>query len=137
MLDIIPTPEEMTVLVGASLYDIWSKLNILIDERYDVNGAWNKGGKAWKYEYKFHRGGKTLCALYAKEHCVGFMIILGKDEQSKFEADRDNYSKEVQKIFDETKTYHDGKWLMFEPTDTTLFDDFVKLLRIKRRPNRK
>lgn len=137
MLDIIPTPEEMTILVGASLYDIWSKLNILIDERYDVNHAWNKGGKAWKYEYKFHRGGKTLCALYAKEHCVGFMIILGKDEQSKFEADRDNYSKEVQKIFDETKTYHDGKWLMFEPTDTTLFDDFVKLLRIKRRPNRK
>ena len=137
MLDIIPTPEEMTVLVGASLYDIWSKLNILIDERYDVNRAWNKGGKAWKYEYKYHRGGKTLCALYAREHCVGFMIILGKDEQSKFEADRDNYSKEVQKIFDETKTYHDGKWLMFGPTDTTLFDDFVKLLRIKRRPNRK
>lgn len=137
MLDIIPTPEEMTILVGASLYDIWSKLNILIDERYDVNRTWNKGGKAWKYEYKFHRGGKTLCALYAREHCVGFMIILGKDEQSKFEADRDNYSKEVQNIFDETKTYHDGKWLMFEPTDTTLFDDFVKLLRIKRRPNRK
>ncbi len=137
MLDIIPTPEEMTVLVGASLYDIWSKLNILIDERYDVNGAWNKGGKAWKYEYKYHRGGKTLCALYARENCVGFMIILGKDERSKFEADRDDYSKEVQKIFDETKTYHDGKWLMFEPTDTTLFDDFVKLLRIKRRPNRK
>lgn len=137
MLDIIPTPEEMTVLVGASLYDIWSKLNILIDERYDVNGAWNKGGKAWKYEYKYHRGGNTLCALYARENCVGFMIILGKDERSKFEADRDNYSKEVQKIFDETKTYHDGKWLMFEPTDTTLFDDFVKLLRIKRRPNRK
>ena len=137
MLDIIPAPEEMTILVGASLYDIWSKLKILIDERYDVNGAWNKGGKAWKYEYKYHRGGKTLCALYARENCVGFMIILGKDERSKFEADRDNYSKEVQKIFDETKTYHDGKWLMFEPTDTTLFDDFVKLLRIKRRPNRK
>lgn len=137
MLDIIPAPEEMTILVGASLYDIWSKLKILIDERYDVNHAWNKGGKAWKYEYKFHRGGKTLCALYAREHCVGFMIILGKDEQSKFEADRDNYSKEVQNIFDQTKTYHDGKWLMFEPTDTTLFDDFVKLLRIKRRPNRK
>ena len=46
------------------------------------------------------------------------------------DADRSNYSKEVQKIYDDTKTYHDGKWLMFEPTDTTLFDDFVKLLDI-------
>nr|WP_330378927.1 DUF3788 family protein [Clostridioides difficile] len=80
---------------------------------------------------------KTLCALYARENCVGFMIILGKDERLKFDTDRDNYSKEVQRIYDETKTYHDGKWLMFEPTDTTLFDDFVKLLRIKRKPNRK
>lgn len=137
MLDIIPTPEEMTVLVGKSLYDVWNQLNLLIDERYDVNRSWNKGGKAWKYEYKYHRGGKTLCALYARENCIGFMIILGKDEKSKFEAERDNYSKEVQRIYDETQTYHDGKWLMFEPMDTTLFDDFIKLLRIKRKPNRK
>ena len=98
---------------------------------------WNKGGKAWTYEYKYRRGGKTLCALYARENCIGFMIILGKDEQLKFDTDRNNYSKEVQKVYDETKTYRDGKWLMFEPTDTALFDDFVKLLGIKRKPNRK
>ena len=40
-------------------------------------------------------------------------------------------------IYDETQTYHDGKWLMFEPTDTSLFDDFIRLLGIKRKPNRK
>ena len=68
---------------------------------------------------------------------MGFMVILGKDERLKFEADRENYSKEVQRIYDETQTYHDGKWLMFEPTDTALFDDFIRLLRIKRKPNRK
>lgn len=137
MLDIIPTPEEMTILIGESLYDVWIQLNFLIDERYDMNCSWNKGGKAWKYEYKYHRGGKTLCALYARENCIGFMVILGKDERSKFEADRDNYSKEAQRIYDETQTYHDGKWLMFEPKDTVLFDDFIGLLRIKRKPNRK
>lgn len=136
MLDIIPTPEEMTILVGESLYDVWNQLDLLIDERYDMNHSWNKGGKAWKYEYKYHRGGKTLCALYAREYCVGFMIIFGKDERSKFETDRDNYLKEVQRIYDETQTYHDGKWLMFEPTDATLFGDFIRLLGIKRKPNR-
>ena len=65
-----------------------------------MDSSWNKGGKAWKYEYKYRRGGKTLCALYAREHCVGFMIILGKAKRLKF-------------------------------------DDFIRLLRIKRRPNRK
>lgn len=127
----------MKTLVGDSRYDIWIKLNALIEEKYEMECLWSKGGKAWKYEYKYRRGGKTLCALYARENCVGFMIILGKDERLRFEADRDNYSKEVQRIYDETQTYHDGKWLMFEPIDTTLFDDFIKLLRIKRKPNKK
>ena len=96
---------------------------------------WGKGGKEW--EYKYRPGGKTLCALYARENCVGFMIILGKDERLKFETDRENYGEVVQKIYDEAQTYHDGKWIMFEPVDTSLFNDFIKLLRIKRKPNRK
>ncbi|MCI9602362.1 MAG: DUF3788 domain-containing protein [Lachnospiraceae bacterium] len=137
MLDRIPDKEQMTALVGESLYEIWIKLCALIDENYDMDRLWNKGGKAWTYEYKYRRGGKTLCALYARENCVGFMIILGKDERLKFEKDRENYGEEVQRIYDETQTYHDGKWMMFEPTDTSLFDDFVRLLRIKRKPNRK
>ncbi len=137
MLDLIPNTEQMTTLLGESLYEIWNKLCALIDEQYDMECLWNKGGKAWTYEYKYRMGGKTLCALYARENCVGFMVILGRDERAKFENDKDNYTEEVQRIYDETKTYHDGKWMMFELTDTSLFDDFIRLLRIKRKPNRK
>lgn len=137
MLDIIPNIQQMTTLVGKSLYDIWNKLCALVNEKYDMDCLWNKGGKSWTYEYKYRRGGKTLCALYARENCIGFLIIFGKDERLKFEKDRENYSKEVQTIYDDSQTYHDGKWMMFEPIDTSLFDDFIKLLRIKRKPNRK
>lgn len=137
MPDIIPDAEQMTTLIGKSLYEIWNELCALIDEKYDMDRLWNKGGKAWTYEYKYRRGGRTLCALYARENCVGFLVILGKEERLKFEKDRENYSEEVQRIYDETQTYHDGKWMMFEPADTTLFDDFIRLLRIKRKPNRK
>ena len=98
MLDKIPNAEEMTALVGKSLFDIWNKLCILIDEKYDMECLWNKGGKVWTYEYKYRRGGKTLCALYARENCIGFMIILGKDEQLKFDTDRNNYSKEAKSL---------------------------------------
>ena len=137
MLDTIPSKEEMTALVSGSLYDVWEKLCALIDEKYDMDRLWDKGGKAWTYEYKYRRGGKTLCALYARENCVGFMVVLGKDERAKFEADRENYTKEVQEIYDGAKTYHDGKWIMFEPVDASLFDDLMKLLQIKRKPNRR
>lgn len=137
MLDMIPNDEEMTALVGKSLYDVWNQLCTLIDENYDMEHFWNKGGKAWKYEYKYRRGSKTLCALYARENCIGFMVILGKDERLKFETDRENYSKEAQEIIDNAQTYHDGKWILFQPVDTSLFPDFIRLLRIKRKPNRK
>ena len=137
MLDIIPNTQQIIDLVGKSLWEIWEKLCALIDEKYDMDCLWNNGGKAWTYEYKYRWGGKTLCALYARENCVGFMVILGKDERLKFEKDRENYSKEVQQIYKEAQTYHDGKWIMFEPIDTSLFDDFIRLLGIKRKPNRK
>lgn len=137
MLDRTPDAEQMISLVGEPLYDIWNKLCALIDEKYDMERLWNSGGKAWTYEYKYRRGGKTLCALYAREKCIGFMVILGKDERLKFEEDRESYSNETLRIYDEARTYHDGKWIMFEPVDTSLFDDFMKLLKIKRKPNRK
>ncbi|MEE0200292.1 MAG: DUF3788 domain-containing protein [Muricomes sp.] len=137
MLDKMPNMDDMTALIGSSLYDVWQKLCTAIDEKYDMDRIWNSGGKAWTYEYKYRRGGKTLCALYARENCVGFLVILGKDERVKFEAVRSEYSESVQKVYDDSKTYHDGKWLMFEPVDTFLFGDFMRLLAVKRRPNRK
>ena len=136
MADMIPGEEEIAALVGPSLYTVWNRLCTRIDETYDMDHLWNKGGKAWKYEYKYRRGGKTLCALYARENCIGFMVILGKEERLKFEADQDSYAKEVQETYSEAQTYHDGKWIMFEPVDTSLFDDFLRLFAIKRRPNR-
>ena len=43
---------------------------------------------------------------------LGFMIILGKDERTKFEESRESYSAEVQRAYDEAQAYHDGKWIM-------------------------
>lgn len=137
MLDTIPSNEEMIALVGPSLYEAWSTLCTLIDEKYEMDCQWNNGGKAWTYEYKYRRGGKTLCGLYARENCVGFMIIFGKEERDKFEIERNESSTQVQKMYDEAKTYRDGKWVMFDVTDTSIFHDLIKLLRIKRKPNKK
>ncbi len=137
MLENIPSAEQLSQLLGAQLYEIWQKLCDLIEKEYDTERLWNKGGKDWTYEYKYRRGGKTLCALYARENRLGFMVVLGKDERVKFENDRDNFTKEVQSVYDGAQTFYDGKWVMFEPSDSSLFDDFIKLLKIKRKPNRK
>ena len=119
MLEKIPSESIMTDLLGKPLYDVWLSLCSVIDERYDIERSWNSGGKNWTYEYKYRRGGKTLCSLYARNNCS-----------------RESFSAEVQKIYDESKTYHDGKWVMFYPGDESLFSDFMRLLAIKRKPNK-
>ncbi|HIS31667.1 MAG TPA: DUF3788 domain-containing protein [Candidatus Limivivens intestinipullorum] len=137
MLENIPTQSTMTELLGPSLFEVWQKLCSAIDEKYEMEHIWNDGGKKWTYEYKYRRGGKTLCCLYAKRNCVGFMVIFGKEERAKFEEIRGVLSNTVCRQYDEANTYHDGKWVMFEPIDTAEFEDYMKLLAIKRKPNRK
>ncbi len=125
MLENIPSHAAMTELLGQSLYEVWQALCSAIDKKYDMEQLWNTGGKNWTYEYKYRRGGKTLCSLYAKSSCVGFMIIFGKDERTKFENIRGTLSDAVCRQYDEAKTYRDGKWVMFEPTNTADFDEFA------------
>ena len=132
-----PTSEVLETLIGKELYQVWNALCLLIERKYEMEQLWNSGGKQWEYEYKYRRGGKTLCALYAKENIFGFMVILGKGERDKFEMQRELFSKEVQTLYDEAITYHDGKWIMFELRNTGLFGDIERLLEIKRLPNRK
>lgn len=137
MSEKIPSQSTMTDLLGQPLFEVWKKLCEVIDEKYEMERLWNAGGKNWIYEYKYRRGGKTLCSLYAKDNRIGFMIIFGKNEREKLEEIRDTLSDDVCRRYDEAKTYRDGKWVMFEPTDTSEFDDYMKLLAVKRKPNRK
>ncbi len=65
------------------------------------------------------------------------MIVFGAKEREKFEDIRSTLSDDVCRQYDEAETYHDGKWVMFEPTNTSEFADYMKLLAIKRKPNRK
>ena len=95
MLENIPSQSTMTELLGQSLFEVWQALCSAIDEKYDMERLWNTGGKNWTYEYKYRRGGKTLCCLYANAHRIGFMIIFGKDERTKVEEIRSSLSDSV------------------------------------------
>ena len=129
--------EELERLVGVDKVNIFYDMVDAITLLYDMDQTWNNGGKKWVYEYKFKKGGKTLCAFYFKQNVLGFMIIFGKDERTKVEEIRKELSSDVLETYDNAQTFHDGKWVMFEITDDSLLEDLKKLLLIKRKPNRK
>ena len=137
MVERIPSAEEMRELLREELFSVWEKITAAIDERYEMDRLWDKGYRDWKYEYKYRRGGKTLVTLYAREQTIGVQIIFGKDERVKVEANREQFPETVMQIYDEANVYHDGKWVMFFPKDEGMISDFMKLMALKRRPNRK
>ena len=139
MIFSMDTPIQRTLeeLIGSSNLDIWNKLVAVIESLYEMDRTWNKGFGDWIYEYKYRRGGKTLCTFYAKQDVACILITLGKAEREKVEINRDDFSPSLLALYNETKTYHDGKWLWIQIDESLSFDDVIKLLKIKRRPNRK
>lgn len=132
-----PKNHDLEALIGAKKLDIWNSLKERIDQMYDMDRLWNKGFGDWAYEYKYRRGGKTLCTFYAKPDTANLLIILGKAEREKFEAERDIFTQPTLALYDATKSLHDGKWLWIPIDEKLSFDDISRMLRIKRKPNRK
>lgn len=128
--------EKLAELLGPSLVEVWRGLCSAIEERYEMERSWGPGGKRWDLERKYRRGGKTLCALYAAQGRMGLLIVFGKAEREKVEAIRGELSESVLRAYDDARTYRDGTWVMFEPTDDSEFGDYLRLLALKRRPNR-
>ena len=132
-----PTQSILEELIGSKNFDIWNKLVAGIDSLYEMDRTWNKGFGDWIYEYKYRRGGKTLCTFYAKQGIANILITLGKAEREKVELKREDFSPLLLTLYDETKTYHDGKWWWIPIDEVLSMDDIINLLKIKRRPNRK
>ena len=90
-----------------------------------------------KDELKFKQGQKTIVTIYIHDNKFTFLIILGKKERECFEMQRNEFSEYLRDLYDNTKTYHDGKWMSIDVTTLDQLEEIKKLIRIKKKPNRK
>ena len=86
---------------------------------------------------KFRQGKRTILSINIHEDRYDFQIIFGKTERVKFEARRSEFPQYIQDIYDNSKTYHDGKWMMFPVADLETLETIKPLIMIKKKPNRK
>ena len=117
----------------------WEKLAGHIRFHYIMDEIWDEGKLTHRHHNNlyFRRGGKTLITLCIRDGYFIASIVFGKDERARFDEQRESFGAAVCKEYDDTETYHDGKWLGFEVHDDSLIDDIIRLIRIKRKPNRK
>lgn len=137
MTEIVPNRKTLEKLLGKKAFAAWQDIIARIRQHYEMDELWGKAGKAGLHELKFRRGGKTLCALYVREGSFGFMVIYGKAEREAFEQQRAQFPESICRRYDESTTYHDGKWIMIDVEAPGLGDALEQMLRVKRRPNRR
>lgn len=129
--------EQLISLLPENIILIWDRMTNEVDNLYDMEKTRNKGFGDWVVEYKYRRGGKTLCTFYAKKGTANLLITYGKAEREKFEVVKDSFPPFLQKLYDDTETLHDGKWLWIPLDENLKPEDLTAMLKIKRRPNRK
>ena len=132
-----PYGQVKTMLGGASA--AWEKLVGHIRFFYVMDEQWVEGKPTHKNYNNLYmrRGGKSLVILGIREGYFIACVVLGKDEREKFDGQRETFGEAVCKEYDEAETYHDGKWLAFDVRDESVIDDLIRLLHMKRKPNRK
>jgi len=132
-------PYEQAEATLGDASSAWEKLAGHIRFYYVMDELWEEGNPKHKHynTLRFRRGGKTLITLCIREGYFIACVVLGKEEREKFDGQREEFGKAACKEYDEAQTYHDGKWLGFDVSDEALIDDIIRLLHIKRKPNRK
>lgn len=128
MAEYFDKPDELLGAAAPVLSDLVGRIRMeyVMDELYDG-----------KDEVKFRRGGKTLVTLYLHEGYFTALIIFGKAEREKFEAQQSEFPATFCEFYHASRTYHDGKWMFCDVHPDGDVDMLMRLLHIKKRPNRK
>jgi hypothetical protein len=131
------TPDESEVRdwIGRPGFEHWAKLRRWIDESYPGVFApdWIYGGKNRGWSLRYTKA-KALCSLVPAYRLLSVLVVLGGAEREKFEDRRYSWSPQLVKLYDETHTYHDGKWLTVPVSSAAHRHELTELLSMKRPP---
>jgi hypothetical protein len=130
-------PDDGTVRdwIGPEAFAHWTAFRNWIDGSYPgvFMPEWLYGGKkrGWMLRYKKI---KAFCTLLPGYRRFEVQVVLGRAEQKKFEERRYSWRPRLVKLYDESRTYPDGKWLSIAISSLENRLDVMELVSMKRPP---
>lgn len=131
------TPDDRNIRdwLGPEAFEHWVGLRSWIEEFYPGVFApeWIHGGKkrGWSLRYKKT---KAFCTLLPEYRRFSTVVVFGRAEREKFEERRYVWRSQLVKLYDEAKTYPDGKFVTVSISSANDRHDVTKLLIMKRPP---
>ena len=132
-----PSVEELCQYVGNPLFD---ELCAEMEREYAaVKSVEYSGDKILLgWNLKFKKAGRTLCTVYPRKGHFPMLLIVGRKEKERTEALLPSLSEEFQSIYSATQEGMGQRWLLLEfSTRTQLYDDALKIIRLRRTPPKK
>jgi len=127
-----PTDDEMVKFLGRYAGKIWKKITEYMNKNYDFEPI--RENENLDATIRYRRSGKTLLTFYPKKNELTVLIILGKQDVEKFVNSKKEFTPEIIELFENTRQYHDGRWLHIKVPPFESLEDIKKLLEIKKRP---
>lgn len=128
-----PSIESVRDWIGQQAFGHWRALQDWIEASYPATFVpeWIYGGKkhGWSLRYKKSRAFCTFLPEYGRFSVV---IVLGRAERDKVEAQRARFSPRLVDLYDATPCYRDGKWLKVDLSTADGLRDVTELLALKR-----
>jgi hypothetical protein len=79
-----------------------------------------------------YKRSKAFCTLLPEHGSFSAIVVLGTADREKVEANRQRLSPRLMHLYDESATYHDGKWLKIPVSSAEERQDVTDLLALKR-----
>jgi hypothetical protein len=130
-------PDDSTVRewIGPVAFEQWAELRDWIEAYYPgvFTPEWLYRGKkrGWSLRYK---KSKAFCTFLPEFRLFSVEVVLGAAEREKFEARRYEWRSPLVRLYDEARTYPDGKWLIVAISSADDRHDVAELLSMKRPP---
>lgn len=123
---------KIKCLLPSNVYDNYLRIYGFLNANYNVKVTYKD-----EKELTFKRSGRHLCSLTIKENNIVVLIIFGKSQRDVFVNTREKFSTSIQQYYDDSKTYHDGKWMFIKLTQEMDIGEIIELIKIKKQPNPK
>lgn len=112
---------------------LWEKFYTYIIDEYKVKPTFEYSRCSIPgWNIKFKKSGKNLCTVYPYEGYFTVLVVIGKNEKSRFEKEFSTFTPYLQDLYRTTKEGMGQRWLLIVFEDDYIFSDIKKCIAIRK-----
>ena len=131
-----PTKKFIEEYIGERV-QLWRKIHNYLNKYYDFKPETVFFTKKYGWTVRYRKSGRTLCYFFPEKDAYSVLIVLGKKEVEKVEANLKELNQKTLKTFQTTEQLHDGRWLWLRIMDESDLSSLKTLIHAKRKPKAK